>query len=269
MEDLLETYAPETEEEVTETTGPTPRPRRRRVRRLVAAAAALPLVGIGATYLLFFTPDSPDTLRLSTRSAGSALGVRTGEWSVGPDSVAGYRVREKLLRLPASNDGVGRTGSITGRLNLSADKAGLRVDRGLQVVVDVSTLKSDAERRDDHMRTMALETDLFPTATFVSTENLTLPASVVTGGRAEAVVRGDLTVHGVTRPVNIPVRAQLAGSRVEVVASYSFGWDLFEMKQPNLSYVTVESDPTLEFQLFFDHSSARSLDGVGSDDSGI
>lgn len=241
--------------------------RSRRVRRLVAGAAIAPLAGIAATYGLFFTPDSPANLQLSSRPAGTALGVRTGEWSIGSGSVAGYRVREKLLRLPASNDAVGRTAAITGRFQLEADGAGLRVARGMQMVVDVTRLESDDARRDDHMRTMAIETGRFPTATFVSTEDLVLPASVVAGGRADAAVRGDMTVHGVTRPVTIPVQAQQGGGRIEVVGAFSFGWDLFDMKQPNLSYVTVESDPTLEFQLFFDHASTRSLDGVGSEDN--
>ena len=57
----------------------------------------------------------------------------------------------------------------------------------------------------------------------------------------------------VTRPVSIPLQAQHAGGRIEVVGTLSFPWDHFGMKQPNLSYVTVEADPTLEFQVFFDH----------------
>jgi hypothetical protein len=38
------------------------------------------------------------------------------------------------------------------------------------------------------------------------------------------------------------------------VGSLSFPWAMFGMEQPNLSYVTVEADPTLELQLFFDPS---------------
>jgi len=266
MDSMLATAAPELDEiEETAYREATTRRRSRRVRRLVAAAAIVPLAGIATTYVLFFTPDSPATLQLSSGPAGTSLGARTGQWSIGAGSVAGYRVREKLLRLPASNDAVGRTGAITGRLDLQGDGAGLRVARGMQLVVDVTVLESDDARRDDHMRTMAIETDKFPTATFVSTEDLVLPASVA-GGRADAVVRGDLTVHGVTRPVAIPVQAQQSPGRIEVVGAFSFGWDLFDIKQPNLSYVTVESDPTLEFQLFFDHASTRSLDGLGSED---
>ena len=50
------------------------------------------------------------------------------------------------------------------------------------------------------------------------------------------------------------MHAQHAGGRIEVVG-IELPWDYFEMKQPNLSYVTVEADPTLELQVFFDHES--------------
>lgn len=163
-------------------------------------------------------------------------------------------MREKLLRLPASNDAVGRTEVVTGGLNLALGQAGSGlIDRGLRVEVDVSTLKSDAERRDDHMRTMAIETDRYPTATFVTTSDILVPSDLVKGGRARMAANGDLTIHGVTRPVAIPFEAQVSGGLIEVVGSYSFGWDVFEMEQPNLSYLTVESDPTLEFHLLFRH----------------
>jgi polyisoprenoid-binding protein YceI len=225
--------------------------RRRRVRLLAGAAVAVPVAAVAAAYLLFFTPDSPPELRLSATVAQPTYAVPTGAWSVGQGSVAGYRVREKLLSLPAPNDAVGRTSSIRGDFRLAGDGTGggLRVERGMRIDVDVSTLKSDEDRRDDHMRTMAIETGQFPTATFVSTADLVLPPA----GQAATAVEGDLTLHGVTRAVSIPVQAQHASGRIEVVGSLSFSWDDFGMKRPNLSYVTVESDPTLEFQLFFDH----------------
>ena len=40
-----------------------------------------------------------------------------------------------------------------------------------------------------------------------------------------------------------------------MVGSLSFPWEYFDIKRPNLSYVTVEADPTLELQVFFDHES--------------
>jgi hypothetical protein len=245
-------------------------PTRRRRKRLVLMVLATPVVLLAAVYVLFFTPDSPARLRLSAPApseSGDMPAVATGRWSVGAGSVAGYRVREKLLRLPAPNDAVGRTGAIVGDLHLVSDGRGIVVQKGMRVDVDVSTLKSDEARRDDHMRTMAIETDKFPTATFVSTADLVVPPTMMAGAPATVTVQGDLTVHGVTRRVSIPVDAQRNGPRIEVVGAFSFGWELFGMERPNLSYVTVEADPTLELQLFFDHESALVLTGVGSDDS--
>ena len=240
---------------------PRSRSSRRRLKTLVAGAVIVPVAAVAVAWTLFFTPDSPPALGLSTQPGDTASVVPTGTWSVGDGSVAGYRVREKLLRLPASNDGVGRTTAITGGFRLSGDRTALRVEQGMRIDVDVSKLKSDEERRDDHMRTMAIETDLYPTATFVTTSDIVLPTAVTAGGQASVTVVGDLTIHGVTRPVSIPLHAQHAVGRIEIVGSLTFPWDYFEMKRPNLSYVTVEAEPTLEFRVFFDHESTRSVPG--------
>jgi polyisoprenoid-binding protein YceI len=251
MESLLQTRPSEIEVYAPPPAPPRSR-RRRRLKAVLAGAVVVPVAGVAAAWGLFFTPDSPPELTLSAQTTETAVAVPTGLWSVGEGSVAGYRVREKLLRLPASNDGVGRTSAITGGFHLSADGSGLRVEKGMRIDVDVSQLKSDEARRDDHMRTMAIETDRFPTASFVTTSDIVLPADVTAGGRASVTVAGDLTVHGVTRAVSIPMRAQHAAGRIEVVGSLSFPWAYFDMERPNLSYVTVEADPTLEFQVLFD-----------------
>ena len=132
----------------------------------------------------------------------------------------------------------------------------------MRIDVDVSTLKSDEVRRDDHMRTMAIETDLYPTATFLSTSEIVLPAYAAASGQASLTIVGDLTIHGVSRMVSIPLQAQLVAGRIEIVGTLTFVRDFFDMKQPNLSYVTVEADPTLEFQVFFEHESSRSALGA-------
>lgn len=235
-----------------------PQPVRKRVitpLRVVIAAGVAAVVAFVATYVVFFTPDSPPALALSTPSAGAAPtgGAPAGVWKVGDGSVAGYRVREKLVKLPASNDAVGRTNAVTGSLRLDSTAGGFVVKAGLRLDADLSTLKSDEDLRDQHIHTMAIETDRFPTATFVSTSDLAVPAD---SSDASALVRGELTLHGVTRTVDVPVHARYDGSRIEVVGSLSFPWALFDIQAPHLSYVSVEADPTMEFQLFFDHTAA-------------
>ncbi len=124
------------------------------------------------------------------------------------------------------------------------------VARDLRVEVDVSTLRSDEARRDNRIRTDGLETDRFRTVTFVSTGEVVAPADATSGRAFTVDVTGDLTLHGVTRQVTIPVEARLDGGNLQVVGSYKFPMSMFDIDPPNVGgFVTVDSDATLEFKI--------------------
>ena len=135
----------------------------------------------------------------------------------------------------------------------------------MRIDVDVSSLKSDEVRHNDHMRTMAIETDLYPTAMFLSTSKMVL---FVRPGRRQWpghwIFTARRRTHNPRRhpggldPAAGPARRRSHRDRRYLglrMGSY------FDMKQPNLSYVTVEADPTLEFQVFFEHESSPSALG--------
>ena len=225
---------------------------------VIAGLVLVPLAAIAAVYLLFFTDDSPDKFTLDTPSGstrtttagstGDASGL-DGTWTVAAGSEAGYRVREKLAALPATSDAVGRTESVTGTVAVTGSGAQLVAD-SVNVEVDVSTLESNEDRRDNRIRTQGLESDEFPTATFVSTAPVTLPAGTEAGQAVKAEVTGDLTLHGVTKRVTIPLDVQLTGGQGQVVGSLKFPFSDFGMTPPSVGgFVTVESDATLEFKL--------------------
>ncbi len=236
--------------------GATGKGRRRLRPLLVPALALIPIVVAVAAYLVFFTGDSPDRLTLSTPSdqpsataPGSGSGDGTGRWTVAAGSVAGYRVREKLARLPAQSDGVGRTEAVTGEMTVRQEGDRLVAD-SIRMEVDVSQLKSDEAMRDNRMRTMGLETNRFPTATFVGTAPVSVPATVTQGTAATVDAVGDLTVHGVTRRVTVPLQVQMNGGRAEVVGALTFPMSDFGITPPNIGgFVTVDPDATLEFRL--------------------
>ncbi len=238
-----------------------------RFRPLVLTAlVVVPLAVLGIAYLLFFSDDSPDELTLSdppttevgspaTTSpgtpSGSAGATLAGTWSVADGSVAGYRVREKLAALPAQSDAVGRTRDVSGTFTVRASGTEITAE-GINVEVDVSTLKSDPaeSRRDNRIRTQGLESDQFPTATFVSTAPVTLPSGTAAGEAVTAAVTGDLTIHGVTKQVTVPLDVRLTGGQGEVVGSITFPFSDFGMTPPSIGgFVTVESEATLEFKL--------------------
>ena len=164
-------------------------------------------------------------------------------------SEAGYRVREKLAALPATSDAVGRTESVTGTVAVTRSGDQLVAD-SVEIEVDVSTLESNEDRRDNRIRTQGLESDEFPQATFVSTAAVSLPAGTAAGEAVKADVTGDLTIHGVTKRVTIPLDVQLTGGQGQVVGSLKFPFSDFGMSPPSIGgFVTVESDATLEFKL--------------------
>ena len=223
---------------------------------VIAALVLVPLAALAAIYLLFFNEDSPDKFTLDTPSAsttpspsGAATGSLGGTWKVAEGSEAGYRVREKLAALPATSDAVGRTTVVTGALTVTSTGSQLVAD-GVNVEVDVSTLESNEDRRDNRIRTSGLETDEFPSATFVSTAPVTLPAGTGAGQPVQTEVTGNLTIHGVTKLVTIPLEVQLTGEQGQVVGSLKFPFSDFGMTPPSVGgFVSVENDATLEFKL--------------------
>ena len=187
------------------------------------------------------------TTSLPPASAGSiGAAALPGSWTVAPDSVVGYRVRERLASLSADSDAVGRTSAITGSATISGSGSGLTV-AAATISVDMTTLRSDRQMRDNRLRTDGIQTDQFPTATFVLSGPIALPADP-TSGPFEITLHGDLTLHGVTKAIDIPAKAQLNGSVIQVLGSLDFPFADFQINAPNIGgFVSVEDHGTLEF----------------------
>ncbi len=179
-------------------------------------------------------------------------GEIAGTWTVAADSVAGYRVREQLANLPAESDAVGRTSDVTGSITLVAAGDGAQLTEG-SLSVDTTTIASDEDRRDNRMRSEGLQTDQFPTATFTLTAPVDVPATALAGTPTDVVMVGDLTLHGVTKSVQIPAQAQLAGGLISVAGSLSFPLADFDIEAPNVGgfIVSIADTGTLEFLVHF------------------
>ncbi len=237
----------------------------RRSRRPLIVLAVLAVLGVGAialAYALFFTDDAPERLTLSDQpapttqstaagSAATAGGATNlaGTWRAAAGSEAGYRVREKLAALPAKSDAVGRSPAVTGTVRVDV-AGGSIVASNANFKVDLTKLTSDESRRDNRIRTDGLQTNTFPEATFVSVGNITLPPEAASGQAVKAEAQGDLTLHGVTKRVTIPLDVRLTGGKGELVGSLSFPMSDFNINPPNIGgFVTVDPDATLEFKV--------------------
>jgi polyisoprenoid-binding protein YceI len=170
-----------------------------------------------------------------------------GTWSVAEGSVAGYRVRERLASLSADSDAVGRTSSITGSATIAAGGSSLSVTAA-EFTVDMTSIASDRRMRDNRLRSDGIQTDAYPTSTFKLTGAIALPATATSGAEFDVTLHRDLTLHGVTKTVDIPAQAQLNGTVIQVAGSLTFPFSDYQINAPNIGgFVSVEDHGTLEF----------------------
>ncbi|HET9849613.1 MAG TPA: YceI family protein [Candidatus Dormibacteraeota bacterium] len=219
----------------------------------VGGAAVLAAAGFGIVYLVVFAGSSPQKLALSsatatpsTTASSSATAAGPGTWTVSSGSQAGYRVREQLASLPAPSDAVGRTSSVHGSVTIAASGSSDSVSAA-SITVDVNTLTSDGAQRDQRIHRMGLESDRYPTATFVLSTPIALPADAAAGQVVNVSATGALTIHGVTKTVTIPIQARLTGSQLELAGSIIFPFSQFGMMPPSIGgFVTVQDNATME-----------------------
>ena len=75
----------------------------------------------------------------------------------------------------------------------------------------------------------------------------------MTGTPSDITLTGDLTLHGVTKSVQIPAKAQLVNGTVSVAGSLTFPLSDFWMTAPNIGgfIVSIADHGTLEFVVNF------------------
>src|SRR5690606_15993674 len=167
----------------------------------------------------------------------------TGTLTVAEGSTAGYQVDEVLQGEDVTVRG--STDQVTGTLEIAQGTL-----ESAEIEVDMASVATDSGNRDAYFRDTALETDQFPTATFVLTSPVELEA-----GASTATLSGDLTVHGVTQAVSLEAQIAVEGDRAEVVGSIPVTFSDFGVTAPSLGFVKVEDTGSIEVDLFLSEQS--------------
>ena len=224
------------------------------------AAVLVILLGF-ATWYSVFRDDSPPAVNLRTATRGQERGSGTettsldGDWSVDPaigdfadfsSSFAGFRVQEELAGIGAKT-AVGRTPDVTGSITIDGTSISTTV-----IDVDMTTLKTDDDRRDNAIRQQAIETNRFPTAKFELTEPIELDRIPREGKKITVDAVGDLTLHGVTRQVTFPLEAEVNGDSITATGSLEVQFVDYDINKPSAAIVlSVDDKGIVEVQLFF------------------
>jgi polyisoprenoid-binding protein YceI len=241
------------------------------VLAIAAVTVLAALAGAGGLAYLFLRGAPPAAVSLDPSSSQPAASVGTlpsgagstlsagldGTWSIDTSigsfsdfssSWVGYRVDETLAGNRA-NTAVGRTPDVTGSLTLSGSQI-----TNVEVTANLQTLKSDDDRRDGQLERQAIQTSQFPQATFKLTSPIELGAVPADGQTITATATGELTLHGVTRTVEVPIEARLSGDVVTVAGSIAIQFADYDIEQPTSFVVlSIEDHGVMEFQLRFRH----------------
>ncbi len=173
-------------------------------------------------------------------------------FAVNPQSQAAYTVHEKLTRLPAPSDAIGKTNAVTGNFYLQPGK-GLAPNPPSVLIVDLSTLTSDAAPRDRFIKQNVLQVAQFPNATFTIASIDGFPTSYKEGDQVNVSITGTMNIHGVDRTLTWTGQAQEAGGKLEAVVSTDFQMQDFGMQPPSVPVVqSVDSHVHLDLHLFAD-----------------
>jgi polyisoprenoid-binding protein YceI len=184
------------------------------------------------------------TTAAQTTTAPPAGGAITGTWTATPESVLGYRVKEILFGQDA--EGVGRTNAVTGQLVIDGTTV-----TAADFTVDMTTVQSDEDRRDNQFNGSIMDTATFPTSTFTLTAPIELPGEPADLEEVAAAATGELTLRGQTRRVTFGVVARRNGDNIEVNGSIPIVFEEWGIPNPSRPGISTEDNGVLEFLLVF------------------
>lgn len=236
----------------------------KKTKIVLGILAAVVLVGGIAVYL-FLRDDAPDAGSKDKALAGAEAPTATapggtaregieGDWAVVPQAgeftfdvetgtYAGFRIVEKLQNV-GETTAVGRTGDVTGTITIE----GSTLTAGT-FEVDLTTIETDRSQRNGKVQS-ALNTQEFPTGTFTLTEPVDLGDGAAEGADVAVTAKGDLTIAGVTKPVELTVEAKLQDGLIGLYAATELTFSDFDVDVPSSPVVlSVADEGTLEIQL--------------------
>jgi polyisoprenoid-binding protein YceI len=173
----------------------------------------------------------------TSSSPASLTGTSTFQ-IVPAQTTASYSVYENLIfQNKPNNDAIGTTHTVQGSFQIRTGTSPLV--SAMNITVDLRTLQSDSQMRDNYVRRNALETDTYPMATFISTETQGLPTSYSDGQTIHFQLIGNMTMHGKTNKEVFDVQGKVVGNTVTGTATTTLFMTDFGIQPPNLANIAI------------------------------
>jgi polyisoprenoid-binding protein YceI len=157
-------------------------------------------------------------------------------------SEASYQVEEEFFNRPVQFfSPVGVTQEINGEFQLTV--TGNQVELGdNQFTVDLRTLASNDNRRDQRIREQWLESNQFPLAEFTATAIEDFPADAAEGQEVNFKLVGNMTIREMTQPLTFDTAARLEGNTFTGAAVTNLLMKDFGFDPPSILGVLTVTD---------------------------
>lgn len=217
-------------------------------RVLLVAVVVIGVAGFaGYWFLLRSDPKPKPKIETTPVVEGGTL---DGTWTLTANddrgSFVGYRIKESFASGLVDQTATGRTTDVTGSLTVTGTEV-----TDVKVDANLGALHSERDFRDHALQDRGLETTKFPTASFTATK-ATLPSTPAKGETVKVTVAGELTLHGVTKPVSVPLDGRWDGSTIQAVGEVPITLTDYGIVAPTGGQIaSIEPTGSLELQLFF------------------
>ena len=223
-------------------------------KTLIYIASAISILIIGGpwlyTNLIREEPLNPFSEEIISRDG---VNVTTGEveisgnWELIPDSQVGYRIKERIAL--KTFETVGRSSEVTGSLKILDSQI-----TQTTFEVDMKTFQSDSGGRDAQFNGRIMDTEKYPTATFVLTKPITVLDKPRNGLTINNIATGNLTLRGTTKEVTFSLSGTLENSVITVIGQIPIQFSEWAIPNPSVPLVFIYTEPNciLEFSLKFE-----------------
>ena len=158
------------------------------------------------------------------RAIGELEGVT---FVVAEGSEVTFTVEEQLTRLPLPIEAVMRTTALSGEVRVDGSP--------VTITVDLHSLRSDQDRRDQYVRQRMFPDH--PTATFTVDGDRPFPDGFTDGEEVMTQLEGTLSIRGIEVPITFDITARDDGDVVHLLGETTFTWADLGMDEPRAGIV--------------------------------
>jgi polyisoprenoid-binding protein YceI len=132
-------------------------------------------------------------------------------------------------------------------LNLNTETLGLST---FTITLDAGGFNSGNFIRDANARRIVFESHLYPEIVFTS-KQIIAPDNQLLEESNQVTVQGDLTMHGVTRELSIPVTIEYSDPTYIAKGTFEVSLQEFSMRAPEFFGLVVDDLVTIYFEIHF------------------